>query len=464
MKVYNFNKRTFILATVVSTSVLLSSSGFAAEKKDQQKSTQGHNLITQFPKMLQALEEAKKKFYPPSKRNDRIVVPYRIGAEPPKRSNESENTIEYALNKINKANQNASILGQIQSPTANCRDCSDPVQSMRYNTCNDKNDYLESEIKTAKDGKGLLAELIRAPLRGNSTIKASCIQMGMSLKFGPNDTSFRSCNGNTYSGRAVRPCLSENYFKMIANSFDAVSSCMTEYISPGEGNQAHQQDILAVFAMINVESGFHVNAVSGTGAGGIGQFTATAIEQVNKNDIKKVRTMLGSSSNKLCQRLSSEVLSDEVPMQASANRSCDRIAMKNGNPVINMIYTYASLKGVKKDMNNTIFDNKNYSAKFSHLSLNEVNKIKRALMIWSHNTGPSGTWTPAKALLNSYYRSKSIGSADEFLKKMEEYMRAYPASSNKTASRRKETSNYYPKISNALKKIETNIGGGSCLN
>ena len=36
MKVNNHKKRTFILATVISTSVLLSSSGFAKEKKEQQ--------------------------------------------------------------------------------------------------------------------------------------------------------------------------------------------------------------------------------------------------------------------------------------------------------------------------------------------------------------------------------------------------------------------------------------------
>lgn len=372
--------------------------------------------------------------------------------------------IEHALDKIESAKGFQSLFGWSDN-TANrkCPSCEDEVRNMRYMQCNSQNSYLESEMATAVLSKGLLGDVIRAPIKTDSIIKPICIQMGMNMKFGASSKTFRECSANGTSRQAFRPCISENYFKMINNSFEAVSSCMKEFLAPGASEETQNLDVRAVYALINVESGFHVNARSGTGAGGIGQFTASAIQDVNANELNAVRISLEGNKNPLCSRLSLELLDTMTPMRTSSNYSCDRTSLKNGNPMKNMIYTYAYLKGIKADMDMMIFNNKNYKAKFK-MSEYDLNKIKRALMVWSHNTGPAGTWTPAKALLNTFYRGKTVTNADQFIQQMQQYMQKFPASANKSSARRKETSHYFPSITKTLNTIEQSVGGGSCVN
>lgn len=463
MKVKFPLKQTFILASVVSAYMMTSSALAKTEVNPSKPATTSSARSGLLSKFFPQLNKDKLSLNKAAATSEKTVVPYRPGAKAPPKSS-GLGPIEFALDKINKTNKNSNNLGKVPTTTAECRDCDNIVKGMQFNTCNNKNDYLEQQIDQIKNGNSFTAAMINAPLRNDTVLKHSCVQMGMSYKFNANNNSFRQCAGNGYSSKVIRPCLSEDYFKMVSNSFDAVSKCMTSYLSPKESTSSHKQDILAVYAMINVESGFHVNAVSGTGAGGIGQFTGTAITSVNQNHLSKVRKTLKGTGNPVCNRLADEVLGETPSMAASSGLSCERISIHNGNPALNMVYTYASLKGTKDTMDNVLFEHERYSNKFSSLSHDEVEKIKRAVMIWAHNTGPSGAWTPAKALLNSYYKTRKVGSADEFINKLEQYMRSHPASSNSKAARRKETSNYYPKISAALKSIEKNIGGGSCLN
>ncbi|WP_041577936.1 transglycosylase SLT domain-containing protein [Bdellovibrio bacteriovorus] len=373
--------------------------------------------------------------------------------------------IEHALDKIEKTKSFQSLFGWGDNvANRNCDTCQEEIRNMRYMQCNAQNNYLEAEMKTAVESQSsLLGDLIRAPIKSNSIIKASCIQMGMNTKFGVSSKTFRQCNAAGAARQAFRPCISENYFKMVNNSFELVSSCMKDFIAPGKDEETQNLDVRAVYALINIESGFHVNAMSGTGAGGIGQFTAPAIQDVNSNELNAVRISLEGNKNPLCGRLSMELLDKMEPMRAGKAQSCDRISLKNGNPMKNMIYTYAYLKGVKADMNNMIFENKNYKNKF-RMSEFDLNKIKRALMVWSHNTGPAGTWTPAKTLLNSFYRGKTVTNADQFIQQMQQYMQKFPASANKSSARRKETSRYFPEITKTLNNIENAVGGGTCVN
>jgi hypothetical protein len=287
--------------------------------------------------------------------------------------------------------------------------------------------------------------------------------MSMEAKFGISSKNFRQCSASNDMSRAFRPCISENYFKMVSNSFNVVSSCLQEYMSPGASEATQSLDVRAAYAMINIESGFHVNAMSGTGAGGAGQLTGPAITDVNETEMSKVRKALEESGDPTCSALSHEFLDSKQPMRAEKGASCDRISVKKGNPVLNMIYTYAYLKWSKNAMNRVVLNDKRYKNKFK-MSDYEKSKIQRALMVWSHNTGPAGTWTPAMTLLNSVYRNKPVTNAETFINELQQYMKKFPARANKSTARRTETSKYFPSITSLLNKIETNVGGGSCVN
>ncbi|MBV2167170.1 MAG: transglycosylase SLT domain-containing protein [Bdellovibrio sp.] len=381
-------------------------------------------------------------------------------------SNQEETApvIEHALDQIDRAKQVQNLIGkQDMTSNRNCEDCERELRSIRYMQCNRQNDYLENELEKLGQGHTLFAQLATAKIERESIIKPACMRMSMEAKFSASSKVFRQCSPEGTGSAAFRPCISENYFKLINNSFDLVSSCMKDIMAPEASDETQKLDVRAVYALINVESGFHVNAMSGTGAGGIGQFTTPAIQDVNQNELRNIRISLENNPNPQCGRLSMEFLDSLEPIRPQKAHSCDRISLSNGNPIKNMIYTYAYLKGVKKDLSTMIFENRNYKNKFK-LSEFDLNKVKRALMVWSHNTGPAGTWTPAKTLLNTFYRNRPVTDADEFINQLQQYMQKFPASANKSPARRKETSRYFPEITSTLTNIEKNVGGGSCVN
>lgn len=370
--------------------------------------------------------------------------------------------IRYSLDQIEKSKLINPFMSTWNAALeVSCKTCTVSTESLRYKTCNEQNSYLEKSLIESRDKDSLLAEMLKAPIITKSIIKPACLRASMEARFGESSKVFRQCSIDGKMSRAFRPCISENYFKLINNSFELVSSCMMKQISQGSSADSQRLDVRAIYALINVESGFHVNAMSGTGAGGIGQFTGPAIKDVNKNELDAVRHEL--ESNPQCARLSHEMLNQLEPIRPGSTLSCDRISLENGNPIKNMIYTYAYLKGVRRSFDKVIFNNANYNKKFQ-LSSSELDKIKRALMVWSHNTGPAGTWTPVKVLLNTIYRNKTVTSADQFISELQQYMHKFPASANTSEARRKETSHYFPAITETLNKIETNIGGGSCVN
>lgn len=416
-----------------------------------------------------------KLFEMASQENTELPVPFRLKDKETIKKEKEETSevapvIEHALDTIDRTKRLSDFFGFLDNTAnRNCPECETQLQSLRYSDandpkqCNSQNSYLEKEMTNLASGSSLMSQLLSSPIRTNSIIKPACMRMSMEAKFGASSRSFRQCNDKGTATRAFRPCITENYFKLMNNSFDLVSSCMKDFIAPGGDEETQKLDVRAAYALINVESGFHVNAMSGTGAGGIGQFTEVAIRDVNENELSEIRMSLEGNKNPYCAQLSMEHLDSLQPIRPEYKNSCDRISLKRGNPVTNMIYTFAYLKGIKRDFNNQIFDHRNYKKKFN-MSEEELNKIKRALMVWSHNTGPSGTWTPAKTLLNTVYRNKKVTDADKFINEMQQYLQKFPASANKSSARRKETSHYFPSITKTLNSIEQNVGGGSCVN
>lgn len=390
-----------------------------------------------------------------------LSVPFKLGEQ----KEETAPVIEHALDVTERANTIQKMLGRPGNSTnPNCANCSEPETDLRFMQCNSQNDYLEKDLNDELNSShSPLGAILRMPLQTPSIIKPTCLRTSMESRFSANSRLFRECSANGQQKTAFRPCISKNYFTLINNSFNVVSSCMKEFIAPGQSEDTQKLDVRAVFALINVESGFHLNATSTTGAGGIGQFTNPAIQDVNINELSDIRISLEGNPNKMCGEMSLNFLDSLEPIRSGLKNSCDRTSVSNGNPVKNMIYTFAYLSGIKRDMERMIFSDKNYKGKFN-LSEYDLNKVKRALMIWSHNAGPAGTWTPVKSLLNTVYRGKKVTNPETFINEVQQYMQKFPASANKSASRRKETSKYFPAITSTLKMIEDNVGGGSCVN
>jgi hypothetical protein len=397
-----------------------------------------------------------------SKDSSELSVPFKLDTE---KQDDPAPVIEHALDVTERANTIQKMLGRPGNSTnPNCTNCSETETDFRYMQCNSQNDYLEKDLSNEFNAQSSpLGAILRMPIQTPSIIKPACIRISMESRFNANSRLFRECSADGKQKTAFRPCISKNYFALVNNSFNVVSSCMKEFIAPGASEETQNLDVRAVFALINVESGFHLNATSTTGAGGIGQFTNPAIQDVNVNELRDIRISLEGNPNRMCGEMSLNFLDSLEPIRTGLENSCDRTSIFNGNPVKNMIYTFAYLSGIKRDMERMIFTDKNYQNKFA-LSEYDLNKIKRALMIWSHNAGPAGTWTPVKSLLNTAYRGKKVTDPEKFINEIQQYMQKLPASANKSSSRRRETSKYFPAITSTLKAIEENVGGGSCVN
>lgn len=370
--------------------------------------------------------------------------------------------VEFALERINKVQNISSSINNLPK-TSYCSECNITSNSSKFQQCTNENNYLERNISRAIQSSTFISNIINQEPSQNSIIKNSCIRMGMEAKFSVRSKSFKTCSANqnsTGANSSYRPCITENYFNLVNNSFDVVSRCMKNFINDGD-EQSQNQDVLSAYSLINIESGFHVNAISPTGAAGIGQFTYGAIDTVNRNQFEKMKAHLAKSNNQECNKLGEEILKNK--MSPNAGNNCERISIEDGNPLKNMLYTFSYLKTSKTELSKSIFENDSYKNKF-HLSDSDKEKIQRAMMVWAHNAGPAGTWTPAKALLNSKYRNTKVTNADIFIQDLEKFMKKFPASANKKSSRRLETSQYFPKISATLNDIENSAGGGSCLN
>lgn len=344
-----------------------------------------------------------------------------------------------------------------------CTDCNGPrVADVRYGQCNSRNDYFEDRLAGMRQRGGLLGDLLTGGPKADSILKPTCLRAGLDSRYGANSQVFAACAPGENQARQsqVRPCVSENYFTLLNNSFDLVARCMGPMIS---GNPADQrEDIRLMFGMLNIESGLHMNVVSSTGAAGIGQFTSDAIDDVNDNDFPQLRSKLEAMGGS-CARMSRDILSGNPPMRATSSRSCDRVALERGNPLLNLVYMFAYVARAKKDFSRDFFDDRRFAKFFAGLPPHEKNRLRTILTMWSHNTGPAGLRTPLMALLNTKYRGSQVTDVNQFVKDLAQSMRQYPHPANDSESRRSETSNYWPVAASALSKLERDAGGGSCV-
>lgn len=368
------------------------------------------------------------------------------------------------VNSLLKGTMNAisSINSDIQkvlNPSPVCKECA--TKLLTYETCNSSNNYLESALANLQNNP-IMSQVLSADISSDkSAIRPECFQKSMET-FNASG-AFRQCRGDNDARNAPhlkKACTSENYVNTTAKSFNAVSDCLAGYVADSSDPEIKRVTALSIFTMINVESGFHVNALSPTGAGGPGQFTQPAIDTVNQN-MQDLKEYLAKSDNPLCNNTLAKVLNH--PMDGRPSKSCERINLSDNNPLRNMMYIFAYQASLRRGLNG-LFDNPAYQDVISSLSPKLREAFLSGLMTWSHNTGPAGMETPLRHLLRASVQQKVHLSSKEdvasFMTTLAKDMRLYPHSANSSSARRRETSIYYPSISSRMMTIGRQISGG----
>jgi hypothetical protein len=145
------------------------------------------------------------------------------------------------------------------------------------------------------------------------------------------------------------------------------------------------------------------------------------------------------------------------PMTGRAG-ACDRISLREDNPMKNMAYTFAYQTLLRRHLSDIIFDEYAFGRILSkQLPVEQKDRLMMDLSTIAHNSGSGGLKTPLFSYLE-YYRRQNFKietkeDVDRFLLGLRPYMYMHPASANSSLRRREETSRYYEKIQNKLKTI-----------
>ncbi|AZZ38055.1 hypothetical protein CIK05_15005 [Bdellovibrio sp. qaytius] len=126
---------------------------------------------------------------------------------------------------------------------------------------------------------------------------------------------------------AARPCLTENYTRLVYNAYHDVKDCFN-------------LDPKSSFLQIMIESGFHVNAINRTGFdAGVAQFTKNGMLRVTERDlVEKTRRVLLESNSPSCQRIASTVGKLDVDA-FQLNKRCSMMSLPQ-NPYRGFLLHY----------------------------------------------------------------------------------------------------------------------------
>jgi hypothetical protein len=377
-------------------------------------------------------------------------------ATAPVRDNADETSVFNRL--INVVTSYNSEIGKAMDPSPVCKDCANLLKNNEQ--CTSGNSYLQEQLSDLKDNP-VMSKVLAMP-DSEDTIRTECIQIGMEVF--PAGRSYRTCRPGQRDARSFspvgKPCVSADYVNVTAKSFNAVAECLSGYVNGSDKRLNRDLTTMAIYQMINVESGFHVNAVSPTGAGGPGQFTQPAIQTVNQN-MSALVSYLSKSSNPICNDALVKAL--RPPMSDSPSHSCERISLQDNNPLRNLIYIYAYQAVMHRGIEG-LFSGPAYAPIVDQLSADNRERLISGLATWSHNTGLGGMQVPLRALLWNYVRSgkvlKNRGDIGHFLDQLQQNMLTHPHPANNSPGRRRETYNYYSAIFSRAETIGKHLNGG----
>lgn len=372
-------------------------------------------------------------------------------------STEANSILQNALNRTSLVTGYQTPV--TSGPAAECVECELQRQA-RDNQCTHRNGYLEKELQQEKDRGSLLGQLMSGAVV-RPTIKLACVSAALSINSG---SKFKNCEPGDKRFpwlSKTKPCQSENYTKAIYNSINLVSECFKGLNSSTQMEYETRSEMNTFLMMW--ESGLQMNAVSGTGAGGMGQLTQPAIADTNRLYYDKIKDHFAHNANPLCQRLASETLANKMSAQKTA--ACERIAVSQGSPLKNLIYTFGYQMMSRDHLNQFVFSNPQIQRYFSDLSASDRERLQTSLTIWSHNTGAGGMQTPLLSFLNSRARSGHKLTANEipqFFADLKTQLKDNPHPANSSSGRRTETSLFLGKIMDRAANI-IESAGGTCL-
>ncbi|MBC7458632.1 MAG: hypothetical protein H7235_10155 [Bdellovibrionaceae bacterium] len=240
---------------------------------------------------------------------------------------------------------------------------------------NKKTNYLEPQLQ-----KLSFEYLKKDENRWTNSIPMACIQFAQKNFRG----SFAYCdheNDKPVVG-APKPCLSENYTRLVYNAYHDVTNCFNV-------------DPKSSFLQIMIESGFHINAINKTGFdAGITQFTKNGILRVmDRNIAAKTSQILLESSNPACERISSvfrEMQSDGFKIE----RRCSMIALPH-NPYRALVFHYLHTMRDQNDLKRVLVDRPEINAVMT-------DDVLIQLVYMAYNRGITGTLR----LLDGYVESR----------------------------------------------------------
>lgn len=340
-----------------------------------------------------------------------------------------------------------------------------------YGTCRSpKKKYYENQIDDALSKGNETINLLMNTVSENPE-KEICFREAMSNHGGP----FMNCptDARSYFSsetslnnrmRVEKSCNSRDKTHLAQISFELATSCFADYLV-GEQASAIQKSSIsnALFALISWESGFHSNAVSHKGAGGIGQLTYGALKDIETNKIiegMQAHVNKNKDSNQACAQLS------RVPLRKipSETGSCQRINVDNGNPLTNLIHTIGYQKIIRKNyLERRIGAIPRLQTILKNMDDGKREKLLSSLSVWANNTGPSGLTNPFLNFATTH-RGQALlqeNNSDQFLKELEAFVRNHPSNIN----RADETGNFFKNLQNRvdiIKKAANDVGGSRC--
>jgi hypothetical protein len=171
---------------------------------------------------------------------------------------------------------------------------------------------------------------------------------------------------------SIRPCLTENYTRLIYNAYHDVKDCFN-------------LDPRSSFLQIMIESGFHLNAINKTGFdAGISQFTKNGILRVlDTNLLHKTREQLMITSNPSCQRISN-VFEDLQKESAGINQRCSMMSVPQ-NPYRALVLHYLHT------LKDQIFFKNQFLSKRPEISNVVDQDILEQFVYMAYNRGITGT-------------------------------------------------------------------------
>lgn len=329
-------------------------------------------------------------------------------------------------------------------PPATCTSClQGTTQDPRFERCSNGNGYLE-DVLAGGNLNGLQALQDTSP--SNSTV--TCVAERMRTAGGRFNYCSRGHGG--YGQRVGRPCASERMVRAVASAFELTSECLAGYVDPATEQNPEAKASLrrALFQLINHESGFVPNSVSSTEAGGMGQLTRGAIQHINREEFGKIQARIRSGANPACRQLAK---TEYRPMEGSTANGCERLALQNGNPQLNLMYSMAHMR--------LIYDQVAGQLERAGIPENTRTPLLHQLLVWGHNVGSGGMGEILRLSLARHGGLLRAGQIGPFLQAMQQDTAQWHRAKGERDPG--EPTRFLAKTQNDLASLERRVNG-SC--